>query len=104
MSMAIGNILLLGLQIYLWIIIIQVALSWLIVFNVVNLSNPQAQNFVRLLNKITDPIFSKLRQFIPPIGGFDLTPIVVIIAIYLLQSLVVSVFMTPSFSINTTGL
>lgn len=95
MFMAIGNLLLLALQVYLWIIIIQVALSWLIVFNVVNLSNPQAQNFVSLLNKITDPVFSQLRKFIPPIGGIDITPIIVIFAIYLLQSVVVSIFMAP---------
>ncbi len=99
MSMAIGNLLLLTLQIYLWVIIIQVALSWLVVFNVINLSNPQAQNFVKLLNKVTDPVFSQLRKFIPPIGGIDITPIIVIFAIYLLQSVVVNVFMAPSASI-----
>ena len=99
MSLAIGKILLLALDIYLWIIIIQVALSWLVVFNVVNLSNPQAQNFVNLLNKITEPVFSKLRQFIPPIGGIDITPIIVIFAIYILQNIVVNVFMSPSASI-----
>ena len=99
MLLAIGNLLLLVLKIYLWVIIIQVALSWLVVFNVVNLSNPQAQNFVKLLNKLTDPVFSKLRQFIPPIGGIDITPIIVIFAIYLLQSVVISVFMSPSASI-----
>ena len=96
MSIAIGNLLILALQIYLWIIIIQVALSWLVVFNVVNLSNPQAQNFVKLLDKATNPIYSRLRKFIPPIGGIDITPIIVIFAIYLLQSLVVSVFMSPA--------
>jgi YggT family protein len=99
MSIAIGNILLLALQVYLWIIIIQVALSWLVVFNVVNLSNPQAKNFAKLLDKATDPVFSKLRQFIPPIGGIDITPIIVIFAIYMLQSVVTSVFMTPSITI-----
>ena len=96
MSIAIGNLLILALQIYLWIIIIQVALSWLVVFNVVNLSNPQAQNFVKLLDKATNPIYSRLRKFIPTIGGIDITPIIVIFAIYLLQSLVVSVFMSPA--------
>ena len=100
MSIAIGKLLLLALQIYLWIIIIQVALSWLVAFNVVNLSNPQAQNFVRLLNKATDPIFTPLRKFIPPIGGIDITPIIVIFGIYALQNLVVSIFMHPTIVIN----
>lgn len=96
MLLALGKVLLLALDIYLWIIIIQVVLSWLVVFNVVNITNPQAQNFVRLLEKATDPVFSRLRKFIPPIGGIDITPIIVIFAIYLLQSLIVSVFMTPA--------
>ncbi|MEM9469680.1 MAG: YggT family protein [Pseudomonadota bacterium] len=92
MTIAIGKLLLLALDIFFWIIIIQVALSWLIVFNVVNVSNPQAKNFVDLLHKITDPVFRPLRRFIPPIGGIDITPIIVIFGIYLLQSLVHSIF------------
>lgn len=100
MAFAIGKILLLALDIYLWIIIIQVALSWLVAFNVVNLSNPQAQNFVRLLQKATDPVFTPLRKFIPAIAGIDITPIIVIFAIYALQNLVVSIFMHPTILVN----
>lgn len=100
MTMAIGKLLLLALDICFWIIIIQVALSWLIVFNVVNVSNPQARNFIDLLHKVTDPVYKPLRKFIPPIGGIDITPILLIFAIYLLQSVVVSVFMSPSVIIH----
>ncbi|NQZ15004.1 MAG: YggT family protein [Alphaproteobacteria bacterium] len=100
MTMAIGKLLLLALDIFFWIIIIQVALSWLIVFNVINVSNPQARNFIDLLQKVTDPIFRPLRKYIPPIGGIDITPIVVIFGIYLLQSLVISFFMTPTVLLN----
>jgi len=94
MNLALGKILLLLLDVFLWIIIIQVALSWLIAFNVVNTSNPQARNFVTLLDKITSPVFKPLRKFIPAIGGIDITPIIVIFGIYLLQNLVVTIFMT----------
>ena len=100
MTMAIGKLLLLALDIFFWIIIIQVALSWLIVFNVINVSNPQARNFIDLHQKVTDPIFRPLRKYIPPIGGIDITPIVVIFGIYLLQSLVISFFMTPTVLLN----
>ena len=100
MTMAICKLLLLALDIFFWIIIIQVALSWLIVFNVINVSNPQARNFIDLLQKVTDPIFRPLRKYIPPIGGIDITPIVVIFGIYLLQSLVISFFMTPTVLLN----
>lgn len=88
----IGQILMLLLDVAFWIIIIQVVMSWLITFEVINVRNPQAANVIRLLDKTTEPVFGPLRKIIPPIGGIDLTPIVVILAIYLLKSLVASIF------------
>jgi len=88
----IGNILILLLDICFWIIIIQVVLSWLITFEVINIRNPQAANFVRLIDRITAPVYTPLRKLIPPIAGIDITPIIIIFAIYLLKSLVASIF------------
>ncbi len=88
----IGQILLFLLDVCFWIIIAQVILSWLIAFEVINIRNPQAANFVRLVDKITAPVYTPLRKVIPPIAGIDITPIILIFGIYLLQSIVVSVF------------
>lgn len=92
MSAALGQVLIFLLDVCFWIIIIQVIISWLIAFEVINLRNPQAANFVRLLGRITDPVYKPLRKFIPPIAGIDLTPIIVIFVIYLLKNLVARVF------------
>lgn len=92
MAAAFGSVLLLLLQIFLWIIIIQAVLSWLIVFEVVNIRNPRAANLVMLLEKITEPFYKPLRKYIPPIAGIDISPLIIIFGIYLLQSLVVSIF------------
>ena len=89
---AIGQLLIFLLDVCFWIIIIQVVLSWLITFEVVNIRNQQAANFVRLIDRITAPIYTPLRKIMPPIAGIDLTPIIVIFAIYLLKSIVASVF------------
>lgn len=89
---AIGNLLLFLLDVCFWIIIVQVVLSWLITFEVINIRNQQAANFVRLIDRITAPVYTPLRKFVPPIAGIDLTPIIVIFAIMLLKSLVASVF------------
>ncbi len=89
---AIGGLLLFLLDVCFWIIIVQVVISWLIAFEVINIRNPQAANFVRLIDRITDPVFRPLRKVIPPVAGIDLTPIIVIFAIYLLKSLVASIF------------
>lgn len=92
MGYAIGQFLLFLLDVFFWIIIAQVVLSWLIAFEVVNTRNPQAANLIKLIDRITAPVFRPLRKFVPPIAGIDLTPIIVIFAIYLLKNLVVRVF------------
>lgn len=76
-----------AIEIYIYIIIAQVAISWLITFEVINASNPQAQNLVELLRKVTDPIYKPLRKFIPPIGGIDITPIIIILGLGLIKSI-----------------
>jgi len=93
--MALGQLLHLLLDLYLYVIIASVVASWLIAFEVINIRNPQAANLMRLLNKITEPVFKPLRKYIPPIGGMDLTPLVVILGIYILQSIVFKIFMNP---------
>lgn len=85
----IGQLLIFILDVYFYIIIASVIISWLIAFEVLNVKNPQAQNLIRLLNKVTEPVYKPLRKFIPPIGGIDITPIIVIFAIFLLQNLIV---------------
>jgi YggT family protein len=88
----IADILLFALQVYFWIIIVQVLISWLIAFDVLNIRNPQAANIVRLLDRATEPVYRPLRKVIPPIGGIDITPIIVLFGIQLAQKLVVYVF------------
>ncbi len=92
MGAAIGQLLLFLLDVCFWIIIIQVVLSWLVAFQVINLSNPQAANLVRLIERITAPIYKPLRKYVPAIAGIDISPIIIIFAIYLLKELVVRVF------------
>lgn len=77
-------------NIYIWIVIIQVAIHWLIAFDVINAANPQAQNLVDLLNKATDPLYRPLRKYIPPIGGIDITPIIVILGLSIVQNVLVN--------------
>ena len=87
-----GKLLLLILDIYVWIIIASVAFSWLIAFGVLNTNNEQASNLIRLLEKATQPIYTPLRRFIPSIGGIDITPMIVIFAIFILRDVVAHLF------------
>jgi len=69
------------------IIILQVALSWLVAFGIVNADNDAAQRLMNGLAKVTDPVYRPLRKFIPPIGGIDLTPLVVLIGLGILRQI-----------------
>lgn len=88
----IGQILLFLLNAYFYIIVIEVVVSWLLVFEVINVRNQQAQNLVRLLRKLTDPVMTPIRKYVPPIGGIDISPIIVIFLIFMLQNLIARVF------------
>lgn len=90
--MFIGNLLILALDIYFWIIVASVVISWLVAFDVFNVRNPQAANLIRLLEKVTEPVYRPLRKYIPAIGGIDITPIIVIFGIYLAKHIVVWLF------------
>lgn len=88
----IASLLILALQIYSLIIILEVVISWLIIFEVINVRNDKAQNLIKLLKKATDPVYSRVRKFIKPIGGIDLTPLIVLVGIQVLQYLIVRIF------------
>lgn len=78
----------LAFDIYIGIIIIEIAVNWLMIFGVINAKSEQAQNLVALLKRATDPLYKPLRKYIPPIGGIDITPIIVILGLSLLRSLI----------------
>jgi YggT family protein len=75
------------------IIFVQVALSWLVAFEIVNAKNEAAQNLTNLTKKITDPIYKPLKKYIPPVGGIDITPLVVILGLYVFKALVLSIIL-----------
>lgn len=73
------------LQLYLWIIIITALMSWLIAFNVVNFRNDLVRTIWDTLNRLTEPVLRPIRQRLPNMGGVDISPIVVILLIWLIS-------------------
>ena len=69
------------LDVYEWIVIVAVIVSWLTAFNVINQYNNFVRSVLRILIALTEPVFRQIRRVLPPISGFDLSPIVVIILI-----------------------
>ena len=72
------------------VIILDVAMSWLIAFEIVNKENEAAKNLTSQLKKITDPMYKPIRKFVPPIGGIDLTPLVALIGVQLIGGILAS--------------
>jgi YggT family protein len=76
------------INIYFWIILAMVVLSWLVAFNVVNRSNPYVRQIGYALERLTEPLLRPIRRFLPDLGGIDLSPIVLLIAMQFFGMLV----------------
>lgn len=77
----------LALDLFLWLIIITVVVSWMVVMGVLNTRNRWVYKFCDLLNTLTNPVVRPIRKLVPAIGGIDLTPMIIIFGIYFLKSL-----------------
>jgi YggT family protein len=75
------------LTILMWIIIVQVVLSWLFAFNVLNTTSHGVRAFAIALDRITAPLYRPIRRMLPDFGGMDFSPLVVLILIQVLQKL-----------------
>ncbi|HEY1707337.1 MAG TPA: YggT family protein [Rhizomicrobium sp.] len=81
----ISALLLYLIEIYTWIIIAAVVVSWLIAFRVINVSNQIVRSFVSFLYAITEPVFRQVRRFVPAFGGIDISPVIVLIALWFIS-------------------
>ena len=79
---SIADILLFVLDILWFLLIVQIVMSWLIGFEVLNLRQPLVAQVWHALERFWEPVFSPIRRRLPATGGLDFTPIVVFIAIY----------------------
>jgi YggT family protein len=84
----------LALQLYIYVIIISAILSWLIAFNVVNVRNDVVRTIWNAIYQITEPVLAPIRRRLPDMGGLDLSPIVLLLIIYLIQ-LVIAYYIYP---------
>ena len=87
---ALRDTILLILNIAQWIIIAHIIMSWLINFSVLNLKQPLVAQIWNGLTGLLEPIYSRIRARLPSLGGLDLAPLIVLIAIFFLQRLIVS--------------
>lgn len=87
---SIFQILMLLLNIVYFIVIAHVIMSWLINFQVLNLRQPLVAQIWDGLNRLLDPIYSRLRSFLPQMGGLDLAPLVLLIGVAVARIILVN--------------
>jgi len=76
------------LTLYVYIIIAQAIMSWLVAFDVINLRNHFARNVWLALNAMTEPALRPIRRFLPNLRGIDISPVILILIILFIQQVV----------------
>ncbi|MEO5808083.1 YggT family protein [Devosia sp.] len=85
---AVLDIILLILQLYYWVMIAMIVMSWLISFNVINTRNQFVASVWRILNQLTEPVLAPLRRILPKFSGLDLSPIALFLIIFFIERII----------------
>jgi len=76
------------IYLYVWVLIINAGISWLIAFNVLNTQNRFVYSVLEFTYKLTDPPLNYIRRFLPTLGSIDISPIILILLIYFARDLI----------------
>ena len=94
---AIVRVLLLAIELYSYILIASAILSWLVAFGVVNMRNEAVRSIANFLYQITEPALRPIRRILPNLGGIDISPIILLLLLYLIQMWIVDYLLPISF-------
>ena len=83
--------------IYIWVLIINAVLSWLIAFSVLNISNRFVHSLLDISYKMTDPLLRPIRNFLPNLGSIDISPVVLILLLMFVRNLIFEFFAPTMF-------
>lgn len=85
----------LALQLYVWIVIAMAIFSWLVAFNVLNTRNPVVGMIGDFLYRITEPVLRPIRNFLPNLGGIDISPVILFLIIVFIRY-VIALYILPN--------
>ena len=77
------------LELYIWLLIAAAVLSWLVAFNVVNARNQVVATIGEFLYRITEPFLRPIRALLPNLGGIDISPVILILIILLIENVII---------------
>lgn len=76
-------------QLYEYVVIAAVVLSWLIAFNVINYHSPFVRSLMQAVNAVTEPLLRRIRRAMPDLGGLDLSPVILLLACLFVRAVVI---------------
>ena len=85
------------ISLYIWVLIINAIISWLVAFNILNTSNRFVYSVLEISYKLTEPPLSFIRKYIPNIGSIDISPIILILGLMFLRNVVFELFAPALF-------
>jgi YggT family protein len=94
---AILEVVLLALQLYTYLIVASAILSWLVAFNVVNVRNDVVRSIWTFLAAVTEPALRPIRNILPNLGGVDISPIILLLLIFLVERVILLYIMPYVF-------
>jgi YggT family protein len=82
-------------SVYVWILIAQVVMSWLVSFNIVNPRQPFVRQVGMVLWRLTEPLLGPIRRLLPNMGGIDISPIILILVLHFMRILIINDVLIP---------
>ena len=79
-------------SLYIWILIINAIISWLVAFNVLNTSNRFVYSVLDVSYKLTSPALNFIRRYLPNLGSIDISPVILILGLMFLRNFIFEMF------------
>lgn len=76
------------IDLYVYVVLASVVLSWLMAFGVVNPYNPFVRSLAQVFGAVTEPILRPIRSSLPDLGGIDISPLILLLGCFFVQSVV----------------
>ena len=80
------------ISLYIWILIINAVISWLVAFNILNTSNRFVYSVLDVSYKLTSPALNFIRRYLPNLGSIDISPVILILGLMFLRNFIFEVF------------
>ena len=86
-----------AITLYIWILIINAIISWLVAFNILNTGNRLVYSILEISYRLTAPPLNYIRRFLPNFGSIDISPVILILALLFMRNLVFEMFAPSLF-------